>query len=187
MDYTHFPTETLLASVIGEEATAKWYHGSLRALFEDGRTEADIALLLVAKELVLRFLHEALAVRDVFSSPDAVKDYLRLRFAGQGHELFVVLFLDAQNRLIAAEALFRGTLTQTAVYPREIVKRALELGACAVILAHNHPSGVAEPSTADINLTEQLKKSLALVDVRVLDHIVVAGSGAVSFAERGLV
>ncbi len=98
----------------------------------------------------------------------------------------MVLFLDAQNRVIASEEMFRGTLTQTSVYPREVVKRALAHNAAAVILAHNHPSGVAEPSRADEFLTRTLRESLALIDVRVLDHFIVAGNGVVSFAERGL-
>ena len=102
------------------------------------------------------------------------------------HEVFVALFLDAQNRVIGIEELFRGTLTQTSVYPREVVKRALHHNAAALIFAHNHPSGVAEPSRADEALTQALKQALALIDVRVLDHFIVAGSGVLSFAERGL-
>ncbi|MBN9409163.1 MAG: DNA repair protein RadC [Burkholderiales bacterium] len=125
--------------------------------------------------------------RDCLSSPQAVKDYLRLRLGERPHEVFMVLFLDSQNRLIAAEELFRGTLSQTRVYPREVVIEALSKRAGAVILAHNHPSGLAEPSMADLALTEVLKKTLALVDVRVLDHIVVGGATIVSFAERGLI
>jgi DNA repair protein RadC len=109
-----------------------------------------------------------------------------LIFAGQEHESFVVLFLDAQNRLIVSEELFRGTLTQTSVYPREIVKEALRKNAASVIFSHNHPSGVAEPSRADELLTNSLKQALALVDVKVLDHFIVAGAAILSFAERGL-
>lgn len=119
-------------------------------------------------------------------SPSAVRDYLRLRLAIREHELFIALFLDAQHRLIACEELFRGTLTQTSVYPREVVKVALRYNAGSVIFAHNHPSGVAEPSRADEMLTTALKDALALVDVRIVDHFVVAGTVAVSFAERGL-
>lgn len=115
-----------------------------------------------------------------------MRDYLRIMLAQREHEVFMVLFLDAQNRVIAPEEMFRGTLTQTSVYPREVVKRALSLNAAAVILAHNHPSGVAEPSRADEFLTQSLRSALALVDIRVLDHIVIAGSNATSFAERGL-
>lgn len=120
------------------------------------------------------------------SSPAAVRAYLKLMLATLPHEVFVCLFLDAQNRVIATETLFRGTLTQTSVYPREVVKRALHHNAAGVILCHNHPSGVAEPSQADRWLTDQLKASLALVDVKVLDHFVVAGMNTLSFAERGL-
>jgi DNA repair protein RadC len=120
------------------------------------------------------------------SSPHAVRDYLRTKLAEREHEVFVALLLDSQNRLIEYIELFRGTLAQTSVYPREVVKVALSRNAAAMILAHNHPSGVAEPSRADELLTQSLKQALALVDVRVLDHFVVAGADTVSFAERGL-
>ena len=110
----------------------------------------------------------------MLASPAAVRDYLRIMLAQRDHEVFMVLFLDAQNRVIAPEEMFRGTLTQTSVYPREVVKRALSLNAAAVILAHNHLSGVAEPSRADEFLTQSLRSALALVDIRVLDHIVIA-------------
>ena len=126
--------------------------------------------------------------RDIsFSVPEAVKRYLLSRFSGQEHESFLVLLLDAQNRLIDLEEAFRGTLCQTSVYPREVVKLALRHNAAAVIFAHNHPSGVAEPSQADGMLTQTLKQALALVDVRVTDHFVVAGPLAVSMAERELI
>lgn len=115
-----------------------------------------------------------------------MKHYLRLQLGARPHEVFAVLFLDAQNRLLALEELFRGSLTQTSVYPREVVKRALSHNAAGVILSHNHPSGMAEPSKADEYLTQTLKKALDLVDVKVLDHIVVGRDQAVSFAERGL-
>jgi DNA repair protein RadC len=144
---------------------------------------AEVAAVL---ELARRSIASELAARPVFDSPGKVKDYLQLQLAGRAHEVFAVLFLDAQHRLIEYRELFRGTLTQTSVYPREIVKRALELGAAAVILAHNHPSGAAEPSRADEFLTQTLKSALALVDVRVLDHLVVGQASVVSFAERGL-
>ena len=121
------------------------------------------------------------------SSPQAVKDHLRLQIGVLEHEVFCVLFLDAQHRIIALEQMFRGTVSQTSVYPREVVKEALSLNAAAVILAHNHPSGSVEPSRADELLTQTLKTVLALVDVRVLDHLVVAGADVCSFAERGLV
>jgi DNA repair protein RadC len=122
------------------------------------------------------------------SSPAAARDFCRLKLAGLPHEVFGVLWLDAQNRLIAFEELFRGTLTQTSVYPREVVKAALARNAAAVIMTHNHPSGVAEPSDADRHITQVIKTALALVDVRVLDHLVVAAAaGVTSFAERGLI
>ncbi len=120
------------------------------------------------------------------SSPEAVKDHLRLEIGVLEHEVFCVLFLDAQHRIIALKHLFRGTVSQTSVYPREVVKEALSVNAAAVILAHNHPSGSVEPSRADEFLTQTLKTALALVDVRVLDHLVVAGADVCSFAERGL-
>lgn len=122
----------------------------------------------------------------VLSSPQQVRDYLRLLLGGEDREVFSVLFLDAQNRAIEVETLFYGTLTQTNVYPREVVKRALHHNAAAVIFAHNHPSGKAEPSNADQILTLALKNALALVDVRALDHFIVAGNTTLSFAERGL-
>jgi len=121
----------------------------------------------------------------VLNSPREVKDYLRLMLADTPHEVFTCLFLDAQNRVLATETIFRGTLTQTSVYPREVVKRALAHNAAGVILAHNHPSGVSEPSQADRWLTDQLKAALAMVDVKVLDHFIVAGKNTLSFAEHG--
>lgn len=139
-----------------------------------------------AIELSKRMLLEQSRNEHALDCPEAVRSYLRLALSGRGHEIFAVLFLDAQHRLIACEEMFRGTLTQTSVYPREIVKQALRHNCAAVIFAHNHPSGVAEPSRADEALTHALQSALALVDVRVLDHIVVAANQAVSFAERGL-
>ena len=133
-----------------------------------------------------RVLSHRLRRGATMSSPQAVKDYLRLEIGVLEHEVFCVLFLDAQHRIIELKQMFRGTVTQTSVYPREVVKEALGCNAAAVILAHNHPSGVAEPSRADEFLTQSLRSALALVDIRVLDHIVIAGSNAVSFAERGL-
>lgn len=121
------------------------------------------------------------------SSPGAARDFCRLKLAGLPHEVFAALWLDAQNRLIAFEELFRGTLTQASVYPREIVKAALAKNAAAVILTHNHPSGIHEPSSADLRLTQVIKEALALVDVKVLDHLIVASEGVTSLAERGLI
>jgi DNA repair protein RadC len=130
---------------------------------------------------------QQLREREVFASPGAVKHYLQLALAARPHEVFAVLFLDVQNRLLAMEEMFRGTLTQTSVYPREVVLRALHHQSAAVVLAHNHPSGSVQPSRADEALTQTLKAALALVDVRVLDHVIVAPGGALSMAERGLV
>ncbi|HMW21876.1 MAG TPA: DNA repair protein RadC [Burkholderiaceae bacterium] len=151
-----------------------------------GLGPAKRAELQAVLELARRALAAELAQRPVFDSPQAVRDYLKLQLGDLGHEVFAVLFLDAQHRLIAYEPLFRGTLTQTSVYPREVLKRALDHNAAAVLLAHNHPSGLAEPSRADEYLTQTLKTALALVDVRVLDHFVVGRGELVSFAERGL-
>jgi DNA repair protein RadC len=134
----------------------------------------------------LRILRKRFQDRDVFAKPDAVKDYLRLRAQGLPHEVFGIMYLDAQNRLIEYDAMFRGTLTQTSVYPREVVKQALVTNAAAVILHHNHPSGRCDPSRSDEALTRTLKAALALVDVRVLDHIITSDEGALSMAERGL-
>jgi DNA repair protein RadC len=144
------------------------------------------ARFAVAMELARRSLSEQMQARDSLASPMAVRGYLRLRMQHLGHEVFWAVFLDAQNRVIAAEELFRGTLTQTSVYPREVVKQALAHNAAGVILAHNHPSGVAEPSVQDHALTRSLAESLALVDVKVLDHFIVAPGACLSFAERGL-
>jgi DNA repair protein RadC len=125
--------------------------------------------------------------RPHLNSPKCVRDYLTLKLSGMAHEVFVCVFLDAQNRVIECEEMFRGTLTQTSVYPREVVKRALAHNAAAAIFAHNHPSGVAEPSRSDEALTQALKQALALVDVKVLDHFVIGSGTAMSFAERGLI
>ena len=144
---------------------------------------AELAAVL---ELARRALAEQLKQREVFSSPDAVKQYLQLKLAARDHEVFAVLFLDAQNRLVALEEMFQGTLTQTSVYPREVVKHALQHHAASVVLAHNHPSGTVQPSRADEALTQTLKAALALVDVRVLDHVIVAQGDALSMAEKGL-
>ena len=168
--------------------------GSVSALLESregaggtpGLGQAKLAQLKAALELARRALKEEISTRSALTSPKAVRDYLRLALSGREHEVFVVLLLDAQHRVIASEELFRGTLTQTSVYPREVVKCALKHNAAAAIFAHNHPSGVAEPSHADEILTRSLKSALALVDIQVLDHFIVAGSRTMSFAERGL-
>lgn len=142
--------------------------------------------LSVARELLLRDLREQMHRGPVMTSPQILRDWLRLYCAGLEHEVFLVLYLDANHRLIEPQELFRGTLTQTSVYPRELVKSALARNAAAIAVAHNHPSGQAEPSRADEFLTQTLKSALALVDIRLIDHFVVAGDQCVSFAERGL-
>ncbi len=166
--------------------------GLLHATADDlkrikGLGPAKRAELVAVLELARRALAEQLQVRTVFDSPSEVKQYVQLHLSAKSHEVFAVLFLDAQHRLVALEEMFRGTLTQASVYPREIVIRALHHHAAAVVLAHNHPSGSVEPSRADEALTQTLKAALALVDVRVLDHVIVAAGAALSMAERGLV
>lgn len=153
---------------------------------EDRKPYADDPDAIIAKALAI--LYARLQTKPVnLSSPQDVKDYLRLRLAPLEHETFGVLFLNSQHDVLAFEPMFRGTLTQTSVYPREVAKQALQLNAGAVILSHNHPSGSCEPSRADEHLTRTLKQALALLDVRVLDHIIVSAGGAVSLAERGLI
>lgn len=169
--------------------------GSLNGIFHATQTElsgvhgigaSKYAQLAAIFEMSRRALAEEMQARDVLSSPQQVRDYLCLKLGGLDREVFVVLFLDAQHRVVAQEELFSGTLMQTSVYPREVVKRALHHNAAAVILAHNHPSGVAQQSKADEVLTAALKQALALVDVRVLDHFIVAANVTLSFAEHGL-
>ncbi|APW43812.1 RadC family protein [Rhodoferax saidenbachensis] len=165
--------------------------GLLNATADDlkrvkGLGPAKRAEIVAVLELARRALAQQLQERTVFADPQAVKHYLQLHLAAKGHEVFALLFLDSQNRLLAMEELFRGTLSQTSVYPREVVIRALHHQAAAVVLAHNHPSGTVQPSRADEALTQTLKAALALVDVRVLDHIIVGPGQALSMAEKGL-
>lgn len=170
--------------------------GSLNGIFSaslvditqiHGMGESKFVQLQAIFEMSRRALAEEMQTSDVLSSPEKVSDYLALKIGQLSREVFMVLFLDAQNRVITQEILFEGTLTQTSVYPREVVKRSLYHNAASVILAHNHPSGVAEPSSADELITQELKKTLALVDVRVLDHFIVAGNSTLSFAAKGLI
>ncbi|MEJ6024221.1 RadC family protein [Ramlibacter sp. PS4R-6] len=168
-----------IAGLLHTEPTA------LKAVSGLGGT-AKRAELLAVMELARRAAAQQLKEREVFSSPDAVKRFLQLHLAHKAHEVFCVLFLDAQNRLVEMRELFHGTLTQTSVYPREVVKQALALHAASVVLAHNHPSGTVQPSRADEALTQTLKSALALIDVRVLDHVIVAPGDALSMAEKGL-
>ena len=165
--------------------------GLLNATADDlkrvkGLGPAKRAEIIAVLELARRAMAQRLQERPVFSDPGAVKHYLQLHLASKAHEVFAVLFLDAQNCLLALEELFRGTLTQTSVYPREVVLRALHHQAASVVLAHNHPSGSVQPSRADESLTHNLRAALALIDVRVLDHIIVAPGETLSMAEKGL-
>lgn len=162
-------------------------HANLKSLSSTpGIGLAKATQLKAAFELARRALAEEITVRNPLNAPEAVRDWLRLHLAHLEHEAFIALWLDAQNNLIISEELFRGTLTQTSVYPREVVKSALQHNAGAVILAHNHPSGKPRPSKADLILTQELKKTLALVDVKLLDHFIVAGNAApLSLAEQG--
>jgi DNA repair protein RadC len=152
-----------------------------------GLGPAKRAEIVAVLELARRALASQLQEKTVFSNPQAIRDYLQLQLGSREHEIFAVLFLDSAHRLIVLEEMFRGTLTQTSVYPREVVVRALALNAANVVLAHNHPSGTAQASRADEAITQTLKAALALVDVRVLDHFIVTRSEAVSMAELGLI
>lgn len=165
----------LMQATLAELKTVKGLGGDAK--------RAELAAVL---EIARRSMAQRLAERPVFESPAAVKDYVRLQLGGLPHEVFALMFLDARHHLIGLEEMFRGTLSQATVYPREVVKRALAVNAAAVVLVHNHPSGLAEPSRADELLTQNLCSALRLVDVRVLDHLVVARDHVVSFAERGL-
>ncbi len=169
--------------------------GSLNGIFSaslteisqvHGMGESKFCQLQAIFEMSQRALNEEMQVRDALSSPKQVRNYLTLALRNLSREVFMVLFLDATNRVIAHEILFEGTLMQTSVYPREVVKRALHHHAAAVIFAHNHPMGAAEPSRADETLTQTLKEALSLLDIRVLDHFIVAGNHVLSFSERGL-
>jgi len=170
------------------------HFGSLQAMFGaslsqflaiHGMGPAKFAQLQAVREMARRAFEEELQAGRTLSSPESVKNYLRMLFGGQRHESFVVLFLDVKNRLIASKEMFRGTLSHTSVYPREVVKEALTSNAASVMLAHNHPSGTPEPSESDLLLTRALKQALALIDIRLLDHFVVAGPRVHSFAEHG--
>lgn len=192
-------TPDLLRLILGRTRARPWLNQPLADLFllrpiqhpgcrEPGReTPKAPAILLAAKELLARSLHEDLSRTSVVDKPDAARDLVRLHLAHLPHEVFAVALLDAQHGLLDFVVLFRGTLQQTSVYPREVAKLALDRHAAAVILAHNHPSGLGDPSQADLALTRTLKEALALIDVRVLDHFIVAGPRKpTSLAERGL-
>lgn len=198
MNVHNCSTPDLLSMLIGKEMAQKLSQVPLSVLFGMRANRQEMVCeneaqymptpISVAKELLARALKEDISINPIsFESPNAVKDYLRIVLGGRLQEVFMVLFLDAQHRLIASEEMFHGTLTQTSVYPREVVRRALAHNAAAVIFSHNHPSGMSDPSNADRVLTNTLKQALALVEVKVLDHFVIGESEALSFAERGLI
>ena len=178
---------------LGEQLLTR-FDGSINAMFGaslaefsklNGLGPAKFAQLQAVMELAQRAVREHIQSGQTLGSPEAVKLYLRMTLSRRAHESFVVLFLDVKNRLIMCEEMFRGTLTHTSVYPREVVKAALRHNAAGLLLAHNHPSGSPEPSESDLVLTRALVQALALVDVRILDHFVVAGPHVHSFAEHG--
>jgi DNA repair protein RadC len=189
------PSGTVGASSVDCARAALQQLGGLGALFaapspvilaQPGWGRVGLTRVRAVRELSRRLLTEPVPAPPSFQSPETVRQFLCLSLGAHKYEVFMVLFLDTQHRLIASEEMFRGTLNQTSVYPREVVKQALAHNSGAVILAHNHPSGHPEPSQADQSLTRALQQALSLVDIRVLDHIIVAGSRSVSFAERGL-
>jgi DNA repair protein RadC len=181
------PTLDLLSRLLGKRVAKRAFRGSLTELFTDESLPADVkARLHASRELVQRWMLEDMRQQPVLANPRLVREYLSLHYADHEREVFSCLFLDNRHRLIALEEMFLGTVDGASVHPREVVKRALKLNAAAVILAHNHPSGVAEPSQADELITVRLRDALALVDIRVLDHLVVGGTTVTSFVERGL-
>ena len=195
------PTELtdaeLLTRLTGGEAAASLLlrFGGLRAMLEAGEAEllacpgigpARVGLLRTLPELARRYYSESLPPGVSIRSPSDTEAFLKARMGHLDHELFCCLFLDNRHRVLRFDELFRGTIDGTSVYPREVVKEALAVNAAAVILAHNHPSGVAEPSQADERITRRLKSALELVDIRLLDHLIIGDGRATSLAGRGL-
>ena len=181
-------TLELLSQLLGKRVAKRLYRGSLTDLFLDETVPEDVKLRLRAsRELVQRWLLEDMCQQPVLANPKTARDYLVIHYAGQEREVFGCLFLDNRNRLIRFDEVFHGTIDGASVHPREVVKLALARNAAAVILAHNHPSGVAEPSQADELITVRIRDALALVDIRVLDHLVVGGTAVTSLAERGVI
>jgi DNA repair protein RadC len=176
--------ERLLQHFQGLSGLLKAHPDELKKI--KGLGPAKRAEMTAVLELARRSLHQDLAVTSVFESPTQVQHFLQMQLGTLAHEVFGVLFLDAKNRLLSWQEMFRGSLTHTAVYPREIVKQALALQAASVVLAHNHPSGCPEPSAADMLVTDRVCQALMLMDIRVLDHWVIGRNGVVSFAQRGL-
>ena len=181
------------AVALAHELLARF--GDLASIVAASKTEfckakglglAKWANLAATSEITRRALQGSLTKRSALTSPVAVKNYLQLWFQGKPYEAFVTLFLDSQHQLIETRELFRGTVNQTAVYPREIVRQALELNASSIVISHNHPSGVCEPSAADRLLTDSIKNAAATVDIRLVDHVIVAGNSSLSFSEKGL-
>lgn len=186
MEPTTLSDQELIAYIIGAKTATKLYHGRLTPLMLGEDSQKPHPKLAASLELTRRLMREEICYGPALISTRDVSAYLIAHFLGRQYESFVVIFLDSQHRVITIDEMFRGTLSSTQVYPREVVQAALKRNAAACIFAHNHPSGLAEPSKCDENLTENLKRVLALVDVRVLDHFVVGGEVAMSFAERGL-
>ena len=193
-------TDALVAILLGSEHDAAGNlvarFGGLRPLLHaeqqillavPGIGPARARLIRALPELARRYYEESLPVGESIRSPADTENFLQARLRGLGHELFCCVFLDNRHRVLAFEEMFRGTIDGTSVYPREVVKEALRINAAAVILAHNHPSGVAEPSQADERITRRLKSALELVDIRLLDHLIVGDGGATSLASRGLI
>jgi DNA repair protein RadC len=182
------PTLDLLSRLLGKRTAKRVYRGSLTELFSSDSVPEQVRLQLRAShKLVERWMMEDMRQQPLLANPRIVREYLAVHYAGMEREVFGCLFLDNRHRLIVLEQMFLGTLDGASVHPREVVKRALKLNAAAVILAHNHPSGVAEPSQADELITARIRDALALVDICVLDHLVVGGTTVTSFAERGLI
>jgi DNA repair protein RadC len=187
MNHSSLSNLELLIVLLGQKTAERLYEGALTPLFAPANSECAVhGRLDAAHELVKRWLAEQLQRTPVFKAPGTVRQYLQTLLACKEHEAFTVLFLDNRHRLINAEEMFRGTIDGTSVYPREIVRRSLHHNAAAVVLAHNHPSGVAEPSSADRAITARVRDALTLIDVRLLDHFIVGEATTVSFAETGL-
>lgn len=186
MDLSNLTDRDLVALIVGKAKAKRLYKGSLASLL-DTNSPACHASLLAAHEFVMRALREELPRRDCLENPYLVRNYLRTALRSREHEVFVVIYLDARNRVIRHEELFRGTHDHASVYPREVLKSALQNNASSLIIAHNHPSGDPKPSVHDVAVTVELIDALKHVDVRVHDHILIAGNECVSFAERGLI
>lgn len=178
--------QELLARLVGAKTAAKIYEGRLTPLMLGEGQVAPNPKLAAAWELARRLLREQLVRGPTLDSSRATSEFLRAYFLGQLYESFVTVFMDNQHRVIQIEEMFRGTIDGSMVHPREVVRAALRWNAAALIFAHNHPSGVAEPSNADLSITRRLKNALALVDVRVLDHLVIGSEETTSLAERGM-